>query len=49
MIDIEKEQEIWKTYPDYPFIEVSNLGRVRTVDRIATDRNGKKYHIKGVF
>ncbi|AIS73901.1 HNH endonuclease [Lactobacillus phage Ldl1] len=47
MIDIEKEQEIWKTYPDYPFIEVSNLGRVRTVDRIATDRNGKKYHIKG--
>ena len=42
-----KEQEIWKVYPDYPFIEASNLGRVRTKDRIATDRNGKKYHIKG--
>lgn len=41
------EQEVWKPYPDYPFIQVSNLGRIGTIDRVATDRNGKKYHIKG--
>lgn len=41
------EKEIWKVYPDYDFIEVSNLGRVKTKDRIVTDRRGRKYHIKG--
>lgn len=47
MIDIEKEQEVWKIYPDYPFIEVSNLGRVRTKDRVVTSKNGRKLHYKG--
>lgn len=47
MTNKTREQEVWKIFLDYPFIEVSNLGRVRTKDRIATDRNGKKYHIKG--
>lgn len=42
-----KDKEIWKTYPDYPFIEASNLGRIRTKDRYVTDRNGRKLHIKG--
>lgn len=42
-----KQEEIWKTYSEYAFIEVSNLGRVRTKDRVAKDRNGKKYHING--
>lgn len=42
-----EEKEIWKQYPDYDFIEVSNLGRVRTKDRIVTDRRGRKLHIKG--
>ena len=41
------EEEIWKTYPEFHFIEASNLGRVRTKNRFVTDRNGKKYHIKG--
>lgn len=27
------EKETWKTYPEYPFIQGSSLGRVRTVDR----------------
>lgn len=44
---MSEEKEIWKQYPDYDFIEVSNLGRVRTKDRIATDRRGRKLHIKG--
>lgn len=42
-----KEQEIWKVYPDYDFIEVSNLGRVRTKDRVVMGKDDKKYHIKG--
>lgn len=36
MVDTENEQEIWRTYPEYDFIEVSNLGRVRTKDRWVT-------------
>lgn len=42
-----REQEIWKTYLKYPWIEASNLGRVRTKDRIITDKNGKKRFVKG--
>lgn len=44
---MNKEQEIWRTYPDYPFIEASNFGRVKTVDRIVIDKNGDKRLIKG--
>lgn len=42
-----KQKEIWKTYPEYPFIEASNLGRVRTKDRTITDKNGNKRFVKG--
>ena len=42
-----KEQEIWKVFPEYPFIEVSNLGRVRTKDRVVTYKNGTKHFYKG--
>ena len=41
------EKEIWKVYPDYSFIEVSNLGNVRTKDRYVTDKNGVRRFIKG--
>ena len=41
------EEEIWKTYPEYPFIEVSNLGNVRTKDRCVTCKNGVRRLIKG--
>lgn len=41
------QKEIWKQYPDYDFIEVSNLGRVRTKDRIVTRKDGKKYSARG--
>lgn len=43
---IKKEEEVWKTYPDYPFIEVSNLGRVRTLDRWVQCNGGKRL-VKG--
>lgn len=41
------EDEIWKVYPDYPFIEVSSLGRIRTKDRVVTYKNGRKHFYKG--
>lgn len=47
MTNEAREQEIWKQYPDYPFIEVSNLGRIRTKDRYVLGRNGSKRLIKG--
>lgn len=42
-----KEQEVWKTYPDYDFIEASNLGRVRTRDRYVPGKNGSKRLVRG--
>lgn len=47
MIDKEKEQEIWKTHPEYPFIEANQFGQIRTKDRVVKGKDGKKYHIKG--
>ena len=44
---MSSKEEIWKVYPDYPWIEVSNLGRVRTKDRTVTRSDGKKQFVKG--
>lgn len=44
---MEDEKEVWKTYLDYPFVEVSNLGRVRTKDRYVPSKNGSKRLVKG--
>lgn len=41
-----EQQEIWKTYPEYPFIEVSNFGKIRTKDRYIPCNGGKRL-IKG--
>lgn len=46
MIDKEKG-EIWKVYPDYPFIEASNLGRIKTKDRYIRVKGRGKRLIKG--
>lgn len=42
----ETELEIWKPYPDFDFIEGSNLGRARTLDRYVPNKNGKRV-VKG--
>lgn len=39
--------EIWKTYPEFDFIQGSNLGRVKTLDHWVTYKNGSKRLIKG--
>ena len=44
---MENDEDIWKVYPEYPFIEVSNLGKVRTKDRIVTRSDGRKQFVKG--
>lgn len=44
---IKKEEEVWKTFPEYSFIEVSNLCRVRTKDRKIIDKNERKRFVKG--
>lgn len=44
---LNEDQEIWKPYPDYPFIEASNLGRVRTKDRYVTVKGQGKRLIQG--
>ena len=42
------KQEIWMPIPDYEgFYEVSNLGRVRSVDREVADRSGRVRIFKG--
>ena len=33
--------EVWKLHPEFPFVEGSSLGRVRTTDRCVKNRNGK--------
>lgn len=38
----KNEIEIWKSHPDIPGIEVSMLGRVRTLDRVVSCRNGMR-------
>lgn len=46
MIDT-KQEEIWRIYPEFNFIEVSNLGRVRSKDRYVPSKNGGKRLAKG--
>lgn len=39
--------EIWKDVPNYEgFYKVSNLGRVKSLDRTITRKNGRKIHVK---
>lgn len=47
MVNETKEKEIWKQYPKYSWIEVSNLGRVRTKDHWVTYKDGRKRLFKG--
>lgn len=42
-----EEEVIWKTYPEYPFIEANQFGEVRTKDRVVIGKDGRKYHYKG--
>lgn len=43
----ENKTEIWRTYPEIDFIQGSNLGNVRTVDRTVMKNNGRRNQVKG--
>lgn len=38
----ENKTEIWRTYPEIDFIKVSNLGRIRTLDRVVATKRGTR-------
>lgn len=40
------KNEVWKMYPEFSFIQVSTIGRVRTLDRVVTRGKGM-YVVKG--
>lgn len=43
----EEKEEIWKDIKNYEGLyEVSNKGRVKRLERVTTDNNGKEYHLK---
>ena len=45
---IEKENEIWKNIPGYEwYYQASNLGRVRSVDRVRTYKSGASKLLEG--
>ena len=44
----EIENEIWKTYPEFDWIQGSNLGRLRTLDRYVKQGNAERF-VKGRF
>ena len=41
------EKEVWKSLPGVPGIEVSTLGRVRTLDRVVSCRGNGTRFVKG--
>ena len=40
------KNEIWEPHPEFPWVEVSTLGNVRTQDRVVPTKKGT-YSIKG--
>lgn len=42
-----KENVVWKTYPEYPFTQANQFGEIRTIDRVVTRKNGRKQFVKG--
>lgn len=47
MTNKENQNAVWKTYPEFPFIQANQFGEVRTVDRTVTRSNGRKRFVKG--
>ena len=41
-----ENEDIWKTYPEFPWIQGSNLGRIRTLDRVVSTKKGMRV-VKG--
>lgn len=46
---MDATREEWRPIAGYPGYEVSNFGRVRTLDRVVTDRQGRPRRLRGVI
>jgi len=44
---VNSEEEIWRAHPEYTEVEVSTLGRVRTLDRLVSCRGNGTRLVKG--
>lgn len=44
---MNEKNEIWKTYPEFDWIQGSNLGRVRMIEHYTLTKDGKKRHVDG--
>ena len=44
---VNSKTEIWRAHPEYTGVEVSTLGRVRTLDRLVSCRGNGKRLVKG--
>ena len=44
---VNTEKEIWKPYPEHPFIEANQFGQIRTKNRYVMCKNGVKQFVKG--
>lgn len=42
-----EENVIWKTYPDYSFLQANQFGEIRTIDRVIICSDGRKRFVKG--
>ena len=44
---MNKENIVWKTYPEINFLQANQFGEVRTVDHYTTCKDGRRQFIKG--
>ena len=47
MTNTENKNVVWKTYPDYPFVQANQFGEVRTIDHYTEGKDGRRYFVKG--
>lgn len=44
---VDKEEVVWKTYPEIDFLQANQFGEVRTLDHYTTYKDGRRGFIKG--
>jgi len=44
---IEEVEELWRPFPEFPFIEANMCGEIHTLDRLVSDGIGGKRLVKG--